>query len=54
MELVSCGGETFIMPVETGNKITNVRKWSKHSEFMQPFTVKLILSGQLKSGSMYL
>ena len=29
MELVSRGGKTYIMPVETGTKITNVRKWEQ-------------------------
>ena len=29
MELVSRGGETFIMPVDRDNKITNVRRWQQ-------------------------
>ena len=29
MELVSRGGETFIMPADRENKITNVRKWEQ-------------------------
>ena len=29
MELVSRVGETFIMPVDSGSKITNVRKWEQ-------------------------
>ena len=29
MELVSRGGETFIIPVDSGSKITNVRKWEQ-------------------------
>ena len=29
MELVNWGGETYIMPVENSNKITNVRKWEQ-------------------------
>ena len=29
MELVNRGGETFIMPVDSGTKITNVRLWEQ-------------------------
>ena len=29
MELLSRGGETFILPADSGNKITNVRKWEQ-------------------------
>ena len=29
MELVSRGGKTFIMPVDSGTKITNVRHWEQ-------------------------
>ena len=29
MELISKGGETFIMPVDPDHKITNVRKWEQ-------------------------
>ena len=29
MELVNKGGETFIMPVDRDNKISNVRKWEQ-------------------------
>ena len=29
MELVSKGGETYIIPVEHENKITNFRKWEQ-------------------------